>query len=61
MGVEQPGQASKTFEALFRGGDLEGLMELYEEDAVFTNARGAHVGLAAIREVLRGTSTRERS
>ena len=54
MGVEQPGQASKTFEALFRGGDLDGLMDLYETDAVFTNARGAFVGLPAIREVLQG-------
>lgn len=54
MGVEQPELAGKRFDALFRDGDLEGLMELYEEDAVFTNAAGAHVGLAAIREVLKG-------
>ena len=29
-------------------------MELYEQDAVFTNASGAHVGPEAIRSVLRG-------
>lgn len=54
MGVERPEQASKTFEAYFRDGDLDGLMGLYETDAVFTNARGAFVGLPAIREVLQG-------
>ena len=54
MGVNQPGQASKSFEALFGTGDLDGLMSLYEPDAIFTNSSGAHVGLAAIRDVLRG-------
>jgi ketosteroid isomerase-like protein len=54
MSVDQPGQASRRFEALFRDGDLDGLMDLYEENAVFTNARGAFVGLPAIREVLEG-------
>jgi len=54
MGVDQPGQASKAFETLFADGDLEGLMGLYEPDAVFTNARGAFVGLGSIREVLQG-------
>lgn len=29
-------------------------MDLYEPDAVFTNARGAHVGTQAIRDVLQG-------
>ena len=54
MGVERPGQASKTFEAKFGASDLDGLMELYETDAVFTNTRGAFVGLSEIREVLKG-------
>ena len=54
MGVERPEQASKRFEALFGSSDLDGLMGLYETDAVFTNARGAFVGLSAIREVLQG-------
>jgi ketosteroid isomerase-like protein len=54
MGADQPGEASKLFEARFGAGDLDGLMELYEDQAVFTNARGAHVGPEAIREVLAG-------
>lgn len=54
MGVHHPDQAGKSFEARFAAGDLEGLMELYEPDAVFTNARGAHVGSVAIRNVLQG-------
>ena len=54
MGADRPGHASKLFEARFGAGDLDGLMELYEHDAVFTNARGAHIGTEAIREVLAG-------
>lgn len=54
MGATRPEEASKLFEARFGAGDLEGLMELYEDDAVFTNAQGAHVGPGAIREVLAG-------
>lgn len=54
MDVRQPAEASKSFEALFGAGDLDGLMRLFEPGAVFTNARGAHVGLEAIRNVLQG-------
>lgn len=54
MGANQPGEAGKLFEARFAAGDLDGLMDLYEDGAVFTNARGVHVGSAAIREVLAG-------
>lgn len=54
MGVREPGEASKSFEASFGAGDLDALMDLYEHDAVFTNARGAHVGTEAIRNVLQG-------
>ncbi|HZX22990.1 MAG TPA: nuclear transport factor 2 family protein [Woeseiaceae bacterium] len=54
MDVRQPAEAGKAFEKLFAAGDLEGLMELYEPDAVFTNARGAHAGSVAIRNVLQG-------
>lgn len=39
---------------MFRAGDLDGLMALYEQDAVFTNSKGAHVGSVAIRNVLQG-------
>lgn len=52
MAANQPGEASRLFEARFAAGDLDGLMELYEDDAVFTNAQGAHVGPEAIRQVL---------
>ena len=54
MAVRQPAEAGKLFETLFAAGDLEGLMALYEPDAVFTNARGAHAGSDAIRNVLQG-------
>jgi uncharacterized protein (TIGR02246 family) len=54
MDVRRPAEAGKAFEKLFAAGDLEGLMELYEPDAVFTNARGAHAGSDAIRKVLQG-------
>jgi uncharacterized protein (TIGR02246 family) len=54
VGARQPSEASKLFEERFASGDLEGLMELYEDDAVFTNAQGAHVGPEAIRGVLAG-------
>ena len=52
MGANRPGEASKLFEARFAAGDLDALMELYEDNAVFTNAQGAHVGSEAIRDVL---------
>lgn len=54
MGATQPGEASKLFEERFAAGDLDGLMDLYEDAAVFTNAQGVHAGPAAIREVLAG-------
>ena len=41
MNVRQPAEAGRAFEKLFAAGDLEGLMALYEPDALFTNARGA--------------------
>lgn len=54
MGADRPSEASKLFEALFAAGDLDGLMDLYEDAAVFANAQGAHTGPEAIREVLNG-------
>ena len=54
MSAINPGEASKLFEARFAAGDIDGLMELYEEDAVFTNAQGAHGGSEAVRAVLGG-------
>jgi ketosteroid isomerase-like protein len=54
VGAEQPSETGKLFEARFAARDVDGLMDLYEEGAVFTNAQGVHVGSAAIREVLAG-------
>ena len=54
MGASRPDEASQLFEERFASSDLDGLMDLYEEGAVFTNARGAHTGSNAIREVLGG-------
>ena len=54
MGADRPREASKLFEARFAAGDLDGLMDLYEDTAVFTNAQGAHEGPDEIREVLAG-------
>jgi ketosteroid isomerase-like protein len=54
MGASRPDEASRLFEERFARSDLDGLMDLYEEGAVFTNAQGAHAGSIAIREVLGG-------
>ena len=43
------------FAKCFNSGDLEGLLNLYEEDAVFVRGPGDHVsGRASIREALQG-------
>ena len=54
MDANRPDEAGRLFEERFGRSDLDGLMELYEEGAVFTNAQGAHTGSDAIREVLGG-------
>ena len=54
MDANRPDEASRLFEERFGRSDLDGLMELYEEGAVFTNAQGVHTGSDAIREVLGG-------
>ena len=54
MDASSPDQAGKLFEERFAAADLDGLMDLYEDGAVFTNARGAHEGSDAIRAVLAG-------
>jgi hypothetical protein len=40
MSAREPAEASILFERLFADGDLEGLMSLYEGDAVFPAPRG---------------------
>ena len=54
MGASRPNETSRLFEERFASSDLDGLMDLYEDGAVFTNAQGAHEGSDAIREVLAG-------
>jgi len=54
MGASRPNEASRLFEERFASSDLDGLMDLYEDGAVFTNAQGAHEGSDAIRQVLAG-------
>jgi ketosteroid isomerase-like protein len=49
MGAKEPGQIIGIFEDKFNSGDLDGLMELYEDDAVFPGEDGLHVGKDAIR------------
>jgi hypothetical protein len=39
MGASRPDEASRLFEERFASSDLDGLMDLYEEGAVFTNAQ----------------------
>lgn len=54
MSATEPGEASKIFENCFAAGDLDGLMDLYEADAVFASPSGTATGLDQIREVLQG-------
>ncbi len=54
MSATEPGEASKIFENCFAAGDLDGLMDLYEPDAVFASPSGTATGLDQIREVLQG-------
>jgi ketosteroid isomerase-like protein len=44
----------KLFSERFSAGDIDGLMELYEEDAVFPNHHGTYKGAEQIRPVLQG-------
>ena len=44
----------RMFSERFAAGDTDGLMELYEQDAVFPNHHGSFKGAAQIRPVLQG-------
>lgn len=44
----------RLFSERFSAGDIDGLMELYEEDAVFPNHHGTYKGFEQIRPVLQG-------
>ena len=53
MSAHEPAEASRLFEMLFASGDLDGLMALYEDDAVFPTPHGTSTGQAAIRTTLK--------
>jgi uncharacterized protein (TIGR02246 family) len=56
--VKRPEDMPANFERLFNSGDLDGLVALYEKDALFVDGEGKeHRGLAAIRGVLTGFLT----
>lgn len=55
MTEQKPETAHSLFLERFRAGDIDGIMALYEDDAVFVTGPGETVrGKAAIREALQG-------
>jgi ketosteroid isomerase-like protein len=44
----------RLFSDRFAAGDIDGLIALYEDDAVFPNHHGTHTGSGQIRPVLQG-------
>jgi len=52
MSALQPADVSTLFERRFAEGDLDGLMSLYEDDAVFPTPRGTSTGHNEIRATL---------
>ena len=53
MNAHEPGEASTLFERYFAEGDLDGLMSLYENDAVFPTANATATGVEEIRQTLK--------
>lgn len=53
MSAMEPAEASRLFERCFADGDLEGLMALYEDDAVFPTPHGTSTGHNEIRATLK--------
>jgi ketosteroid isomerase-like protein len=53
MGAQEPAEASRLFERYFADGDVDGLMSLYEEDAVFPTPHGTSTGHDEIRATLK--------
>ena len=53
MSAREPGETSILFERYFADGDLDGLMSLYENDAVFPTTRATATGRDEIRQTLR--------
>lgn len=53
MHAMEPAEVSALFERCFAAGDLDGLMALYEDDAVFPTPRGTSTGHDEIRATLK--------
>lgn len=53
MHAFEPAEASTLFERYFADGDLDGLMSLYEDDAVFPTPHGTSTGPDEIRATLK--------
>ena len=53
MNAHETGEASTLFERYFAEGDLDGLMSLYENDAVFPTANATATGGDEIRQRLK--------
>ena len=56
MSATEPAEASTLFERYFADGDLEGLMSLYEEGAVFPSRMAPRPGTTRSVRLLRHTS-----
>lgn len=54
MTASSASELIRMFSRCFSRGDIDGLMELYEENAVFPNHHGTHKGAEQIRPVLQG-------
>lgn len=53
--VENPAESARVFQDAFNAGDLDGMVSLYESEAVFVPAPGqVTAGSDSIREVLAG-------
>jgi ketosteroid isomerase-like protein len=53
MSAREPAEAGILFVRYFTDGDLDGLMSLYEEDAVFPTPHGTSTGTDEIRATLK--------
>lgn len=54
MPAKRPEELHRLFVKAFNAGDLEGLLALYEPEAVLATAAGPARGSAALREAYRG-------